>query len=93
MHDGLNYCFIGRSCFATESIPYDTFYCSFSAIGEILIRMDGNGLDDLFGDAPSIPLPEPMLKGLPQRVDELSLNGCCQYVTDLGHSQVTSKDP
>lgn len=41
-------------------------------------------LDDLFGDVgdvgdgPSLHLPEPLPKGLLQRVDELALSGCCQ---------------
>lgn len=45
-----------------------------------------DGLDDLFGDVgevedgPSLHLPEPLPKGLLQRVDELALSGCCQYV-------------
>lgn len=45
-----------------------------------------DGLDDLFGDVgevedgPSLHLPEPLPKGLLQRVDELALTGCCQYV-------------
>lgn len=43
------------------------------------IRMD-DGLDDLFGEAPPLQLPEPLPKGLLQRADELSLSGCCQYV-------------
>lgn len=39
-----------------------------------------DGLDDLFGDASPLQLPDPLPKGLLQRADELSLNGCCQYV-------------
>ena len=48
-----------------------------------------DGLDDLFGDvgdvedAHSLHLPEPLPKGLLQRVDELALSGCCQYVANL----------
>ena len=55
-----------------------------------------DGLDDLFGDVgdvgdvvedvgdgQSLHLPEPLPKGLLQRVDEIALSGCCQYVTDL----------
>lgn len=42
-----------------------------------------DGLDDLFGDVPALEIPEPLPSGLPQRVDEMSLNGCCQYVTIL----------
>lgn len=39
-------------------------------------------LDDLFGEGPPLQLPEPIPRGLPQRVDELSLSGCRQYVSD-----------
>ena len=51
-----------------------------------------DGLDDLFGDVGdvgdvgdghSLQLPEPLPKGLLQRVDELALSGCCQYVANL----------
>ena len=53
-----------------------------------------DGLDDLFGDVgdvdvgdvedgQSLHLPEPLPKGLLQRVDELALSGCCQYVANL----------
>ena len=53
-----------------------------------------DGLDDLFGDVGdvdvgdvedghSLNLPEPLPKGLLQRVDELALSGCCQYVANL----------
>ena len=53
-----------------------------------------DGLDDLFGDVGdvdvgdvedghSLHLPEPLPKGLLQRVDELALSGCCQYVATL----------
>ena len=47
-----------------------------------------DGLDDLFGDVGevedghSLQLPEPLPKGLLQRVDELALSGCCQYVAE-----------
>ena len=55
-----------------------------------------DGLDDLFGDVGdvdvgdvedghSLQLPEPLPKGLLQRVDELALSGCCQYVANLQH--------
>lgn len=46
-------------------------------------------LDDLFGDVGdvgdghSLHLPEPLPKGLLQRVDELALSGCCQYVANF----------
>ena len=49
-------------------------------------------LDDLFGDVgdvgdvgdgQSLHLPEPLPKGLLQRVDELALSGCCQYVANF----------
>ncbi len=39
-----------------------------------------DGLDDLFGDPPRLELPDTLPKGLPQRVDEVSLSGCSQYV-------------
>ena len=39
-----------------------------------------DGLDDLFGDGAPLQLPEPLPKGLLQRIDELYLSGCCQYV-------------
>ena len=39
-----------------------------------------DGLDDLFGEGPTLQLPEPLPKGLLQRVDEQNLSGCCQYV-------------
>ena len=50
-----------------------------------------DGLDDLFGDVGDVGdvgdgqlhLPEPLPKGLLQRVDELALSGCCQYVASL----------
>lgn len=53
-----------------------------------------DGLDDLFGDVGdvdvgdvedghSLQLPEPLPRGLLQRVDELTLSGCCQYVANL----------
>ena len=53
-----------------------------------------DGLDDLFGDVgdvgdvgdgQSLHLPEPLPKGLLQRVDEIALSGCCQYVANLQH--------
>lgn len=54
-----------------------------------------DGLDDLFGDVgdvgdvedvgddQSLHLPEPLPKGLLQRVDEIALSGCCQYVANF----------
>ena len=53
-----------------------------------------DGLDDLFGDVGdvdvgdvedghSLQLPEPLPRGLLQRVDELALSGCCQYVANF----------
>lgn len=54
-----------------------------------------DGLDDLFGDVgdvgdvedvgdgQSLHLPEPLPKGLLQRVDEIALSGCCQYVAKV----------
>ena len=39
-----------------------------------------DGLDDLFGDGAALQLPEPLPKGLLQRIDELYLSGCYQYV-------------
>ena len=38
-------------------------------------------LEDLFGEGPPLQLPEPIHRGLPQRVDELSTGGCHQYVS------------
>lgn len=38
-------------------------------------------VDDLFGDSEPVPLPNltiPPLKGLPQRLSELSVSACCQ---------------
>lgn len=43
-------------------------------------------LDDLFGDVGDVGdghIPEPLPKGLLQRVDEIALSGCCQYVANL----------
>ncbi len=40
-------------------------------------------LDDLFGEAAPLQLPDSVPKGLFQRVDELSLGGCSQYVANL----------
>lgn len=40
-------------------------------------------LDELFGDTTRLQLPESLPKGLSQRVDELSLGGCGQYVASL----------
>lgn len=52
-----------------------------------LIMEDGINVDDLFGESTSLELglppntsPAPM-KGLAQRLDEMRLVGCCQYVT------------
>ena len=45
-------------------------------------------LDDLFGDAPSLHIPQSIPKGLAQRVDDLHLGGCRQYVSDSARSQV-----
>ena len=48
-------------------------------------------LDELFGDVGdvgdghSLQLPEPLPKGLLQRVDELAHSGCSQYVANLQH--------
>jgi len=42
-------------------------------------------LDDLFRDAAPLQLPASLPKGLFQRVDELSLGGCSQYVANLPH--------
>lgn len=51
------------------------------------LMMDDNiDVDDLFGDPGSLELglhsPSPA-KGLPQRLDELRLLGCCRYELDL----------
>lgn len=40
-------------------------------------------LDDLFGEGPPLQLPESIPRGLPQRVDEMSLSGCRQYVHSI----------
>ena len=48
----------------------------------IALVMD-DGLDDLFGDGAPLQLPEPLPKGLLQRIDELYLSGCCQYVVSI----------
>jgi hypothetical protein len=37
-------------------------------------------LDELFGEDAPLQLPASLSKGLFQRVDELSLGGCSQYV-------------
>lgn len=37
-----------------------------------------DGLDDLFGEGPSIQLPVALHKGLLHRVDELATGGCRQ---------------
>ena len=37
-------------------------------------------LDDLFGDTTSLQIAHPLPKGLAQRVDDLRLGGCRQYV-------------
>lgn len=48
-----------------------------------LIMEEGIDVDDLFGDPSSLelglPAPQPT-KGLSQRLDEMRLLGCCQYV-------------
>ena len=37
--------------------------------------------DDLFGDSAALNLaPSPPAQGLRQRVDELQMTGCCQWV-------------
>lgn len=49
-----------------------------------LIMEDSIDVDDLFGDPSSLelglPAPQPT-KGLAQRLDEMRLLGCCQYVS------------
>ena len=52
-------------------------YNIFSLLFEIALIMD-DGLDDLFGDDAPLQLPEPLPKGLLQRIDELYLSGCSQ---------------
>lgn len=42
--------------------------------------MMDDDLDELFGDAAPLNIPPPFPKGLLQHVDDLRLNGCCQYV-------------
>lgn len=39
-------------------------------------------LNELFGDAPPLQLPPSLPKGQSQRIDELCLSGCRQYVTE-----------
>ena len=60
-----------------------SFECSKSLISIVMPLIMDDGLDDLFGDAPPMQLPDPLPKGLFQRVDELSLSGCCQYVASF----------
>ena len=55
------------------------YYKYFPLSHEIAFIMD-DGLDDLFGDGAPLQLPEPLPKGLLQRIDELYLSGCSQYV-------------
>lgn len=48
-----------------------------------LIMEDGINVDDLFGEPSSLGLglpPASTTKGLAQRLDEMRLLGCCQYV-------------
>lgn len=48
-----------------------------------MIMEDGINVDDLFGESTSLELdltPTPSKRGLPQRLDEMRLLGCCQYV-------------
>lgn len=48
-----------------------------------LIMEDGINVDDLFGEPSSLGLGLPSAsttKGLAQRLDEMRLMGCCQYV-------------
>lgn len=42
--------------------------------------MMDDGLDDLFGDAPPLQIPSAFPRGLLLHIDDLRLNGCCQYV-------------
>ena len=44
-----------------------------------LIMDDDQYMDDLFGDHEPVQLSVPAtVKGLPQRLDDLSRGGCCQ---------------
>lgn len=47
-----------------------------------LIMDHGINVDDLFGESTSfeLGLSSPPTKGLAQRLDEMRLLGCCQYV-------------
>jgi|GraSoiStandDraft_27_1057306.scaffolds.fasta_scaffold418005_1 mediator of RNA polymerase II transcription subunit 16 len=48
-----------------------------------MMMEEGLDVDDLFGGPSSLELglaPAPATKGLAQRLDELRLLGCCQYV-------------
>ncbi|EEH45765.2 uncharacterized protein PADG_01915 [Paracoccidioides brasiliensis Pb18] len=63
-----------------------------------LIMEDSIDVDDLFGDPTSLELgleaTAPTIKGLPQRLDELRLSGCCQKVawSKLGAIAYVSQD-
>lgn len=58
-----------------------------------LIMEDGINVDDLFGESASLelglPPNTPPAKGLAQRLDEMRLVGCCQYVA-LGNPRIVS---
>ncbi|KAL5357003.1 mediator complex, subunit Med16 [Aspergillus floccosus] len=48
-----------------------------------MIMEDGINVDDLFGESASLELgltPTPSKRGLPQRLDEMRLLGCCQKI-------------
>ncbi|EAU38890.1 conserved hypothetical protein [Aspergillus terreus NIH2624] len=48
-----------------------------------MIMEDGINVDDLFGESTSLELdltPTPSKRGLPQRLDEMRLLGCCQKI-------------
>lgn len=51
-------------------------------------------VDDLFGDPTSLELSlastVPAVRGLPQRLDELRLSGCCRYVSAFARTIVSS---
>lgn len=61
-----------------------------------MIMEDGINVDDLFGESGSLELAlgsAPPTRGLAQRLDEMRLSGCCQYVLRLPRSQCIQSPP
>lgn len=56
------------------------FFSNLHPFVHVMPLIMDDGLDDLFGEGPTLQLPESIPKGLLQRVDEQNLSGCCQYV-------------